>query len=64
MSESQVIPPPDDIREQIRARVAEVRALRQMLRLAIAASEASEARAKQRPLNSLTAKRRRQIDAS
>ena len=44
------IPAPDEIREQIRARVSEVRALRQMLKLAEAAQQAEEARKRQRPL--------------
>jgi len=44
------IPAPDEIREQIRARVAELRALRQMLKLAEAAEQVQAARSRQRPL--------------
>jgi hypothetical protein len=38
------IPPPDEIREQLHAAVAEARALRQLLKLAEAAASAKEAR--------------------
>jgi hypothetical protein len=46
------IPAADEIRAQIRARVDELRALRQMLRLAEAARVAQSARARQRSLAS------------
>jgi hypothetical protein len=49
------IPSADEIRAQIKARVAEVRALRRMLCLASAAEAVREARAGQRPLDSLKA---------
>jgi hypothetical protein len=48
------IPTLTELREQIRERVTEVRALRQMLRLAEAAQAAAEARALQRPITALT----------
>jgi hypothetical protein len=60
---SQTIPTADEIREQIRARTAEVRALRQMLRLATAAEQAREARARQRPLDTLTVPPRTEVAA-
>ena len=47
------VPAPDDIREQIRARVAELRALRRMLRLSEATAAAEAARARQHPLAGL-----------
>jgi hypothetical protein len=45
------IPTPEAIREQIRARVDELRALKQMLKLADAARQAEAARSRQRPLS-------------
>jgi hypothetical protein len=45
------IPDAQEIREQIQARVEEVRALKQMLKLAAAARAAENARGRQRPLS-------------
>ncbi len=60
MSTVQTIPTADVLREQIRARVDELRALRLMLRLATAADAAREARARQRPLDNLAGDPQRQ----
>ncbi len=51
-----IIPTPDKLRADIRARVAELRALRQLLRLAEAATAARDAR-KRRPGETLTGQR-------
>jgi hypothetical protein len=54
MSQHITIPTPAELRQQIRARVDEVRALRRLLRAAEAAEAAAQARARQRPLVALT----------
>jgi hypothetical protein len=53
MSTTRTIPPLQELREQIAARLDEIRALRQLLKLAVAADEAEAARARQRTLDEL-----------
>jgi hypothetical protein len=58
------VPTPDELRQQIRARVDEVRALRRMLSLAEAAEMAAEARTRQLPVAELLERARRGREAS
>jgi len=57
------IPAADEIRQQIRARVDELRALRKLLRLAEALKAAGEARRRQSPLSALIDNRSDQEEA-